>query len=514
MVKFHKLIHDIVPIWAWIFLASVFFGTLYAAQLIGFNILGDTLLDSATSRSLHITLMLYGPVMLALSLLPFALFDKDGLNLDDAVAPLRNYFFLWHLFLFMAVVSIMLGAQRGLAFYDFAYELNFLLAGSGIFYIIAIFKIIKQYKVAPLWVKVSKTALFLAPIALLVLMNPDIGQVEKTIVGPHGDNTLGMSFTLIPLFYLLVKLHAKEDFIPKWHIFWILPLVAYIIAVVMRIMGDGYLSYESEWFFQWLTFAYAPLLWRWCKDAKLTLKTTPYLVISIWAFLFVMIQGNILFLPEVRAAFHKNDLVIAHAHAAMAIGILFMGLSALKYFYKLPNKFIHFWSYVVALIFFPLTFAGFIEADYIDLDIMPYWWMRFLGGALGVLGLLYFILKEMKIPKLKLINLYHLSGFASDGLGAIILFLFAPFIYSLLGFEFLSTYYLIYGFMGFVGILHLIGVYKEAHLFAYLTSIARLITGTIFLSLFYLNQIDALGLVVGLYDISYALLYMLFRERL
>ena len=228
----------------------------------------------------------------------------------------------------------------------------------------------------------------------------------------------------------------------------------------------------------------------------------------------VMIQGNILFLPDVRAAFHKNDLVIAHAHAAMAIGILFMGLSALKYFYKLPNKFIHFWSYVVALIFFPLTFAGFIEAGYFDLDILPYWWMRFLGGTLGVVGLLYFILKEMKLPQLKLINLYHISGFASDGLGAIMLFLFAPFIYSLLGFEFVSTYYLIYGFMGFVGILHLIGVYKEAHLFAYLTSMARLITGTIFLSLFYLNQIDGLGLIVGLYDISYALIYMLFRERL
>ena len=196
MVKFHKLIHDVVAIWAWIFLAAVFFGTLYAAQLVGFDILSDTLLNPATSRSLHITFMLYGPIMLALSLLPFALFDKDGLNLDDAVAPLRNYFFLWHLFLFMALISIMLGAQRGLPFYDFAYELNFLLAGSGIFYIIAIFKIIKQYKVSPMWVKVSKAALFSAPIALLVLMNPDIGQVEKTIVGPHGDNTLGMSFKI------------------------------------------------------------------------------------------------------------------------------------------------------------------------------------------------------------------------------------------------------------------------------------------------------------------------------
>lgn len=513
MAKFHKLIHEIMSIWAWIFLASVFVGALYAAQLVGFNMFGDTLLNPATTRSLHITLMLYGPIMLGMSLLPFALFAKDGLSLDDAVMPIKNYFFLWHLFLFMAVISITLGAQRGLPFYDFAYELNFLLAGSGIFYIIAIFKTIKQYKIAPMWVKVAKAALFSAPIALLVLMNPDIGQVEKTIVGPHGDNTLGMSFTLIPLFYLLVKLHAKEEFIPRWHIFWIVPLAAYLLAVVMRMVGDGYLSYESEWFFQWLTFLYMPLLMKWCSDAKLTLKTTPYLVISIWAFLFVMIQGNILFLPDVRAAFHKNDLVIAHAHAAMAIGILFMAISAVSYFYKLPKQFIHFWSYVVALIFFPLTFAGFIEAGYFDLDITPWWWMRFLGGALGVVGLLYFILKEIKIPKLKLISLYHISGAASDGLGAIMLFLFAPFLYALIGFEFVSTYYLIFGFMGFVGILHLIGIYKDGHLFAYLTSLARLITGTIFLSLFYLGNIDALGLVVGLFDISYALVYMLFRNK-
>jgi hypothetical protein len=68
--------------------------------------------------------------------------------------------------------------------------------------------------------------------------------------------------------------------------------------------------------------------------------------------------------------------------------------------------------------------------------------------------------------------------------------------------------------MGFVGILHLAGVTKEAHLLAYFTSIARLITGTIFLCLFYLGTIDMLGLLVGLYDISYALLYLIFRSRL
>ena len=512
MEKFTKLIHKIVPIWAWIFLASILAGTIYAAQLLNFSLFDGTLLEAWTTRSLHITLMLYGPVMLVLSLLPFALFAKDDLNLDDAVEPMRNYFFLWHLFLFMSVVSITLGFQRGLPFYDFAYELNFILVASGVFYIIAIFKIIKQYKITPLWVKISKAILFIAPIALLILMNPTYGQVEDTLVGPHGDNTLGMSLTLIPLFYLLIKLHTKEKFIPKFHIFWVLPLVAYALSVATRIFR-GDLSYGEEWVYQWITFAYAPLLIKWCRDAKLSLESTPYLVISIWAFLFVMIQGNILFFPEIRAAFHKNDLVIAHAHVAIGLGIFFMSLSILSYFYKIPQKFAHFWLYTIGFIFVSLTISGFTQAGYIEIDIISMWWIRLMGGILAIFGLLYYILKELKYPEFKLINLYHLNGFASDGLGSIILILFAPLLFGFLGFKFHSIYYLIFGFMGFVGILHLVGAYRESYFLAWLTSIARLITGTIFLSLFFLAKIDSLGVLVGLYDISYALAYMLFRSR-
>jgi cytochrome c oxidase cbb3-type subunit 1 len=512
MAKFNSLVHQIVPIWAWILLSSIFVGTIFAAQYMGLTVLSETLLNPATTRSLHITLMLYGPIMLAVSLLPFALFDKDGLNLDDAVVPLRNYFFLWHLFLFMAVVSIIMGAQRNLAFYDFAYELNFILAASGIFYIIAIFKIIKQYEIKPLWVTVSKILLFIAPIALLILMNPSFGQVERTPTGPHGDNTLGMSFTLIPLFYLMIKLHAKEKFSQSWHPYWVIPLFAYALSVMMRVF-TGDLSISQEWFFQWMTFFYAPLLIMWCKRAGITLKNNPYLVISIWAFLFVMIQGNILFIPEIKEFFHKNNLVIAHAHVAIGLGIFFMGMSVLAYFYKLPEKFIHFWLYVIGIIFVPLTIAGFAEAGLISIDTTPLLWMRLIGGVLAIFGLAYFILKEIKIPELKFINLYHLNGFASDGLGAIVLILFGPILFGFLGFSFNPLYYLVFGFMGFVGILHLIGIYKEAHFLAYVTSIARFITGTMFLSLFYIGTIDGLGILVGLYDISYALIYMLFRNR-
>jgi len=512
MEKFNKLVKQTVTTWSFIFLAAVLMGAVYAAQLVGFSLFDNTLLNAQTTRSLHITLMLYGPIMLAMSLLPFALFAKDGLNLDIAVAPIRNYFLLWHLFLFMAVVSISLGLQRGLPFYDFTYELNFLLAGSGIFYIIAIFKTIKQYEVQPLWVKVSKALLFAAPVALLVLMNPSIGQVEKTLIGPHGDNTLGMSFTLIPLFYLLIKLHANKEFKTKKPIFWIIPLVAYGVSVLTRIFR-GNLSYEEEWFYQWLTFLYAPLLIFWCKDAGLSFKRTPYLVVSIWAFLFVMIQGNILFFPDVRAAFHKNDLVIAHAHVAMAIGILFMGLSSLSYFYKIPEKFMHFWLWVVALIFVPLTLAGFEEAGYITVNIIAMWWIRLVAGILGVLGLAYFIFLHVEIKKPSFIQLYNLNGFLSDGLGATLLILFGSAIFELLGLYFTPYYYLVFGFMGFVGILHLIGVYKEGHFLAQMTSIARLITGTMFISLSFLGTIDMLGFLVGAYDISYALIFLLFKEK-
>jgi hypothetical protein len=311
----------------------------------------------------------------------------------------------------------------------------------------------------------------------------------------------------------MIKLHAKEKFIAKWHIFWIVPLAGYALSVATRIFR-GELSYGEEWVYQWLTFAYAPLLVKWCRDAKLTIKDTPYLIISIWAFLFVMVQGNILFIPEIRWPFHRNDLVVAHAHVAIGLGIFFMSLSVLKYFYKLDEKFINFWLLVMGIIFVSLTLAGFDEAGVFVVDVISMWWIRLFGGILAVAGIGYFIFKKMKISKPSLLGLYHINGFVSDGLGALLLFLSAPLLFEFLGFYFTPYYYLVFGFMGFVGILHFAGATKEGHLFAYFTSIARLITGTIFLSLFYIGTIDTLGLLVGVYDISYALLYLIFRSRL
>jgi len=513
MEKFSKLIDSVMPVWVFIFLASVLVGVIFAAQLLGLNLLDTTLLNAGTTRSLHITLMLYGPIMLALSLLPFALFAKDRLDLSEAVTPMKNYFLLWHLFLFMSVVSISLGSQRGLAFYDFAYALNFVLATSGIFYIIAIFKTIKQYEVQPLWVKVSKAVLFIAPVSLIVLMNPNYGQVEATLSGPHGDNTLGMSFTIVPLFYLMIKLHAKEAFRAKWHALWILPLAAYALSVGLRVFR-GELSYHEEWLFQWMTFAYAPLLVKWYKDAKLDFKQTPYLFISLWAFLFVMVQGNILFIPEIRWPFHRNDLIVAHAHVAVGLGIFFMSLSIVSYFYKLPETFSHFWLYVIGIIFVPLTLAGFDEAGLFSVDIIVMWWIRFIAGLLALSGLIYYIAQKTVYTRPSYLQLYHLGGFASDGFGALLLFMAAPLLFGYVGFDFYPQYYLVFGFMGFVGMIHFIGIRKKSHFLAWLTSLARLITGTLFLSLFLIRSVDTLGVLVGTYDIAYALLYLLFKHRL
>jgi hypothetical protein len=197
----------------------------------------------------------------------------------------------------------------------------------------------------------------------------------------------------------------------------------------------------------------------------------------------------------------------------MAIGILFMALSTLSYFYKLPQKFMHFWLWVVTLIFVPLTLAGFEEAGYFTVNIIAMWWVRLVAGILGVFGLMYLIVSQMKLKKPSLLQLYHLNGFASDGVGALLLILFASALFPVLGLQFSPYYYLVFGFMGFVGILHLVGVFQDAHFLAKMTSIARIITGTMFLSLSWLGTIDMLGFLVGAYDLSYALVYLLFREK-
>lgn len=237
---------------------AAFFGLLYALQLLG---LGTGLIRPDLVRSLHISLMLYGFIPLMMTLLPFALFDKEGMVTAEVWRYLERFLQIWYVFLVFLIFSLLAGVTRGLPFYDFPYELNTILALAGLFYIIAIFKTIKGYEVKPLWVQVSLVLVIVSPFALLLLMNPDYGQVEKMLLGPHGDNTLGMSFALVAVYYLVIKLASPQiSFQTRWHILWQIPLGFYALSVLYRSFV-GNLSYNAEWFFQYLTLLYVPLLY-------------------------------------------------------------------------------------------------------------------------------------------------------------------------------------------------------------------------------------------------------------
>ena len=279
MENFNNFIETHFKISFSFFALGLFFGILYSVNLLGFSIESQTLLP-ANIRSIHISLMLYGFITLMLSYLPFLLINKEVGSSKDGLHYLNLYTIFWYIFLIFMIFSLLFGNRRGLSFYDFPYELNFILALAGVFYIIALYKFIKQYKTLPMWVKICLRVVIIAPIALLILMNPIIGQVESTISGPHGDNTLGMSLAIIPLYYLIIKLVNKDEFTAKWNIFWIIPTIFYFGSVLYRIFFEP-LTYNQEWFLQYLTLFYIPLLYRWYKDTNIEKFASKALLISI-----------------------------------------------------------------------------------------------------------------------------------------------------------------------------------------------------------------------------------------
>jgi hypothetical protein len=82
-----------------------------------------------------------------------------------------------------------------------------------------------------------------------------------------------------------------------------------------------------------------------------------------------------------------------------------------------------------------------------------------------------------------------------------------------LGLEFVPYYYLVFGFMGFVGMLHAYGIYTNGNAMAEYTAYARLVTGTLFYTLYTAGLIDMLGVLVAAYDILYAMLYLIGLKR-
>lgn len=514
MEKLSKFLNDNLPLLLfWLFL-GLFSGLVYAVEMLGLD--GSmTLFSPERARSLHISQMLYGFFPLILSLLPFALFEKEGVLSQNGLKHLARYFVVWNAFLLFMSMALLFGNIRGLPFYDFPYQLNFLLAFSGLFYLLALLDALKRYEKRPVWVNVSLLAVIAAPIALVVLMNPQYGQVEKTLVGPHGDNTLGMSFALIPIYYLLIKLSAQKVFTPRLHWLWSIPLAGYVTSLIIRNFFHT-LSYNEEWFFQYLTLLYLPLLWIWLRDAGIQFKTNPYLILSIAAFIFVDVEGNILFIPELRALIHRNDLVVGHAHIAMGLGVAFMALSIA--YHLLPSLFKRvyatLWTLLISLMALSLSLAGLIEAGLIGGTVEPFLIMRAIFGVMIVVLVAKILYDRLIIPINTPLKIYHLVGFLGDAFGGLALLIAGGWLFGLLGFAFAGTYeYVVFAFVMGTGIIHWFGLHGDENRLASISATIRLLISSTFASLYLAGILDTLALLIALYDGIYAMIYFLWLRK-
>lgn len=495
------------------FALGLFFGIVYSINLLGFSLNSETL-NPVNMRAIHISLMLYGFIPLMLSYLPFLLINKEVGFDKEGLRYLNLYTIFWYIFLIFMVVSLLLGKNRGLAFYDFAYELNFLLALAGVFYIIALYKFIRLYKTLPLWIKVCLRVVIIAPVTLLVLMNPIIGQVESTVTGPHGDNTLGMSLALLPIYYLIIKLLNIGEFKARWNILWIIPTIFYFGTVLYRIFFEP-LTYNQEWVAQYLTLLYVPLLYRWFKDSNIQPYAKKALLISILAFLFVDIEGNIIFIPEIRWLFHRNDLVIAHAHVAMGISVFFMVISMFINSIKELQKSIYLNSYLFALlgIFIVLSISGFTEAGLLNIPSQNLWILRTIFGCFTFIFISAFIQIGIKTKTYSKIELYNIAGILSDGLGGVFLILLASFIYPLIGFGFSGVYeYVVFAFVSMTGIIHYMALKNPSSqvVLMNLTVIIRVFASSVFFALYASGKLGYEALAICLFDLSFVFVYLIY----
>lgn len=499
------------------FALGLFFGIVYSINLLGYSLNSETL-NPANMRAIHISLMLYGFIPLMLSYLPFLLINKE-LGFDkEGLRYLNLYTIFWYIFLVFMIVSLLLGKNRGLAFYDFAYELNFLLALAGVFYIIALYKFVRLYKTLPLWIKVCLRVVIIAPITLLILMNPIIGQVESTVTGPHGDNTLGMSLALLPIYYLIIKLLNIGEFKARWNILWIIPTVFYFGTVLYRIFFEP-LTYNQEWVAQYLTLLYVPLLYRWFKDSNIKPHAKKALLISILAFLFVDVEGNILFIPEIRWVFHRNDLIVAHAHVAMGISVFFMVIAMFINSIKELQKAIYLNSYLFALlgIFTVLSISGFVQAGFLNISSEILWIFRTAFGFFALVFIFAFI--KMKTTYSK-IELYNIAGILSDGVGGVFLILLASFIYPLIGFSFSGVYeYVVFAFVSITGIIHYMALKNPSSqvVLMNLTVIIRVFASSVFFALYASGKLGFEALAICLFDLAFVFVYLIYfyeKEKL
>jgi len=513
MVALSRFLSIHLPINMAILALSVAVGFFVSVELLGL-IPDSQILQPLRLRSVHISLMLYGAIPLLLSFLPFLLIEKETGRLSSGILHYLNLYTLsWYLFLVLMVLTLLLGDRRGLPFYDFDYRLNFLLALAGLFYIVALFKAVRRYERLPLWVRVSMGVTLLAPAALLLLMNPVNGPVTQTLKGPHGDNTLGMSFALLPIYYLAFKLLSRTPLRARWAIFWIVPLAGYLLTLLWRFFV-GPLSYGGEWAAQWLTLLYIPLLWRWWRDADLSLAARWVLGISVAAFLLVDLEGNILFLPQLRWLFHRNDLVVGHAHLAMGLGVGFLALSlyAERIVRRASLLFVWLFAAGMAAMALVLSLAGVTEAGWKVGEVMFYWKLRTLFGGVVLLAFLLWI--PRRIPEgWRGLEWYNLLGFLGDGAGALALVFAGEWLYRQLGWPFeLRDHWVIFAFMAGTAAVHFLALrYRESsQVLTQGTALIRLFTGGAFAALATAGVLGIEGWGIAAYDLGFAYFYFLF----
>ncbi|MCG3716706.1 hypothetical protein L5F64_14040, partial [Aliarcobacter butzleri] len=239
------------------------------------------------------------------------------------------------------------------------------------------------------------------------------------------------------------------------------------------------------------------------------------LLVSILAFLFVDVEGNILFIPEIRWVFHRNDLIVAHAHVAMGIGVFFMVISMFINHIKELHKNIFLKIYLIGIlgIFTALTISGFTQAGFNLFETHTLWIFRSLFGVVAFSFIFAFIKINTSYSKLRL---YNLIGILSDGIGGVILILLASFLYPILGFSFSGVYeYVVFTFVSTTGIIHYLALKNESYeqLLTNLSVIIRVFASSMFFALYSSGKLGIEALAICLFDLSFVFIYLIFIQK-
>ena len=242
-------------------------------------------------------------------------------------------------------------------------------------------------------------------------------------------------------------------------------------------------------------------------------------MISILAFLFVDVEGNILFIPEIRWVFHRNDLIVAHAHVAMGISVFFMVIAMFINSIKELQKAIYLNSYLFALlgIFTVLSISGFVQAGFLNISSEVLWTFRTTFGFFALVFVFAFIKMKTSYSR---VELYNIAGILSDGLGGIFLILLASFIYPLIGFSFSGVYeYVVFAFVSMTGIIHYMALKNPSSqaVLMNLTVVIRVFASSVFFALFASKKLGFEALAICLFDLSFVFIYLIYfykKEKL